>query len=256
MRPDFAGFFLKAPNKEGRFDFESKSMTDRLLPGSLLGMLLACALTLPAIAAEPHTITMTGHGEIKAVPDMAAVTAGVTTNAPSAVAALSANSTRMSAVFAALRKLGVADKDIQTTHFSVSPQYTNGDVNNPRRLSGYQVTYEVSVKLNDVAHAGAALDTLVGGGANQMNGINFDIRDPAPLLEKARTEAVSDARTRAETYAKAAGVSLGQVLSISEGGAETPPRPLYRAMALAAPVPVAPGELSVTADVTVVWEIH
>src|SRR5215469_12669690 len=153
-------------------------MTSRLLPG----FLLACALSLPALAAEPtpHTITMTGHGEIKAVPDIATVNAGVTTNAPTAAAALSANSTRMTGVFAALRKLGVADKDIQTANFNVSPQYTNGDANNPRRLTGYLVNNEVAVRLNDVSRAGATIDTLVGAGANQMNGIGFDIRDPAP----------------------------------------------------------------------------
>jgi hypothetical protein len=89
-----------------------------------------------------------------------------------------------------------------------------------------------------------------------MYGIGFDIAVPAPLLDKARAQAVADARARAETYAQAAGVTLGPIMSISESAGEAPSRPLYRAMALAAPVPVAPGEQSVTADVTVVWEIH
>jgi uncharacterized protein len=227
-------------------------MSSRLLPG----LWLACALNLPAFAADPHTITMTGHGEIKAVPDIAIVNAGVTTSAPTAGAALSANSTRMNQVFDALKKLGIPDRNIQTADFSVSPQYTNGDSNNSRRLTGYQVNNEVRVRLTDVTRAGSALDTLAGAGANQMNGISFDIAMPAPLLEKARTQAVSDARARAQTYAQAAGVTLGPIISISEGGGEGQPRPLYRAMALAASTPVAPGEQSVTADVTVVWEIH
>jgi len=227
-------------------------MTNRLLTG----LWLACALSLPAFAADPHTITMTGHGEIKAVPDTATVNAGVTTNAPTAAAALSANSMRMNQLFGALKKLGIPDREIQTRGFSVSPQYANGDSNNPRRLSGYQVNNEVTVRLDDVARIGNTLDTLVGAGANQLNGIAFDIAMPAPLLEKARTQAIADARTRAETYAHTAGLTLGPIVSIVEAGGEGPPRPLFRMAALAEQTPISPGEQSVTADVTVVWEIH
>ncbi|HVW75577.1 MAG TPA: SIMPL domain-containing protein [Rhizomicrobium sp.] len=227
-------------------------MKKHLLPG----LLLACTLSLPAFAADPHTLTMTGHGEIKAVPDVATITAGVNTNAPTAAAALSANSARMNQVFAALKKLGVPDRDIRTAGFSVSPQYTNGDNNTTRRLTGYQVDNEVNVRLDDVTRTGAVLDTLVGAGANQMNGIGFDIANPAPVLEKARIQAVADARARAQTYAQAVGVTLGPIISITEGNSEAPPRPMFRVMAMAAPTPVAPGEQSVTADVTVVWEIH
>lgn len=227
-------------------------MINRLLPG----LFLACALSLPAFAADPHTLTMTGHGEIKAVPDIATVNAGVTSNAPTAAAALSANSARMNQVFGALKTLGVPDRDIRTTGFSVSPQYTNGENNSPRRLTGYLVNNEVSVRLEDVTKVGATLDTLVGAGANQMNGISFDIANPAPVLEKARIQAIADARARAQTYAQAAGVTLGPIVSIREGGGEVGPRPMFRMAAMAAPTPVAPGEQSMTADVTVEWEIH
>lgn len=228
-------------------------MINRLLPG----LFLALALSLPAFAADPHSLTMTGHGEIKAVPDIAIVNAGVTSNAPTAAVALSANSARMNQVFGALKTLGIPDRDIQTMGFSVSPQYTNGDNNNPRRLTGYQVNNEVSVRLEDVTRVGATLDTLVGAGANQLSGIGFDIANPAPVLEKARIQAIADARARAETYAQAAGVTLGPILSIREGGSEAPPRPImFRMATMAAPTPVAPGEQSVTADVTVEWEIH
>jgi uncharacterized protein YggE len=222
----------------------------------LAGLFLAHVLCLPAFAADPHTITMTGHGEIKTGSDIATINAGVTTDAPTAAAALSANSARMNQVFAALKKLGVPERAIQTAGFSVSPQYTNGDGNNPRHLTGYQVNNDVRVRLEDVAKVGATLDTLVGAGANQMNGVSFDIANPAPVLEKARTQAVADARTRAQTYAQAAGVTLGPIISISEGAGEAVPRPMFRVMAMSAPTPIAPGEQSVTADVTVVWEIH
>ena len=225
----------------------------------LLGLALAAALVSPALAADPvpRTLAMNGHGEVRTAPDVATVNAGVTTNAPTAAAALAANSSRMNGVFAALKKLGVAEKNIQTTGFNISPQYTNGDNNNPRRLTGYQVNNEVSVRLEDVSKVGAGLDALVAAGANQMNGISFDIAAPAPLLEKARADAIADARARAETYARAAGVSLGPILSISEGGGAEPPRPMYKVFAMAAaPTPVAAGQQSVTADVSVVWEIH
>jgi uncharacterized protein len=227
-----------------------------------IGLALAVVLAAPAWAADSRTtdtrtLAMTGHGEMRAAPDMAQVSAGVTSNAVTAAQALAANSSRMKSVFAALEKMGVPEKNIQTSGFSVSPQYTNGDNNNARRLTGYQVSNEVSVRLDDVGKLGTALDALVTAGANQMNGISFSIQNPAPVLEKARVQAIADARARAETYARAAGVSLGPILSISEGGGDVP-RPMYRVMAMAADrsVPVAAGEQSVTADVSVVWEIH
>src|SRR5262245_26748382 len=195
-----------------------------------LGLALMAALSTPVWAADLRTITMSGHGEMKAVPDQVQINAGVTSSAATAAAALSANTVRMKGVFDTLRKMGVPERAIQTINFSVSPQYTGGANNERPRLTGYQVNNEVSVRLDDVSKLGAALDALVTAGANQMNGINFSIREPAPLLEKARAAAVADARARAETYAKAAGVSLGPIQSINEGGAE-PPRPMYRSMA-------------------------
>ena len=222
-----------------------------------LGLALAALLAVPAWAADLRTISITGHGEARGRPDIAVIQAGVTTNAPTAAAALSANTTRMNAVFAALKKLGVPDRNIQTSGFSVFPQYTNGDNNAARRLTGYQVSNSVSVRLEDVDRTGPALDALVAAGANQMNGISFDIAKPEPLLDQARTEAVNDARHRAGVYAKAAGVSLGSIQSISEsGGGAPPPRPMYRMAVMADAAPVAPGEQSLSADVTMVWEIH
>ncbi|HEX4634871.1 MAG TPA: SIMPL domain-containing protein [Rhizomicrobium sp.] len=221
-----------------------------------LSLALAAAFAFPAMAADPHTMAMTGHGEIRGTPDMAQITAGVSAMAPTAAQALSANSSRMKGVFAALEKLGVPERDIQTTHFFVSPQYSNGDNNAPRRLTGYQVNNDVAVRLQDIGKLGGALDALVAAGANQINGVSFSIQNSGPLLEKARLEAVTDARARAETYAKATEVTLGPILSISEGGAEPAPPPMYRVAAMAQGVPIQPGEQGVTADVRVIWEIH
>jgi len=225
---------------------------------SLVFIALLAAAPALAQTPEPRTLSMAGHGEVKAVPDQVEITAGVTTGAATAAAALSANTARMQTVFAALQRLGVPEKNIQTANFSVSPQYTNGANNEPPRLTGYQVSNSVSVRLDDVSRLGGALDALVGAGANQMNGIGFSIKDPAPMLTEARVRAVADAKARAEAYARAAGVTLGPVLAISEGGNDMP-RPVLRAapMAFAAKaVPVAAGEESVSADVSIVWEIH
>ncbi len=228
-------------------------MKSRFLPA----LLLALSLSAPAWAADTRTLSMGGHGEVQGTPDLATITASIATSAPTAAQALAANTARMAGVFAALKKMGVADKNIQTVNFSIAPQYAGGGNDNPRRLTGYQVSNEVSVRLEDVAKLGAALDALVTAGANQMNGISFDIAQPAPLLEKARTDAVADARARAETYAKAAGVTLGPILSLSEGGGEVRPLRMAAPMfAMAKAVPVAAGQQSVAADVSVVWEIH
>jgi uncharacterized protein YggE len=162
----------------------------------------------------------------------------------------------MQALFAALKKLGVADKDIQTSNFQVSPQMTQA-ANQAPRLSGYQVNNQVRVHLADVGKLGGALDVLVTAGANQMNGIDFTISNPAPLLDQARTQAVADAKAKAQTYAQAAGVSLGAILSISESD-NSGPRPVFAPMAMrmAKEVPVAAGQESVSAQVSIVWEIH
>ena len=223
----------------------------------LVSLTAALLLATPVWAADLRTISMPGHGQVKAAPDQVQITAGVSTSAPTAAQALTANTARMKGVFDALRKLGVPEKNIQTVNFSVSPQYTGGNNNERPKLTGYQVSNDVSVLLEDVTKLGTALDALVTSGANQMNGINFSIRDTDPLLLKARADAIADARLRAETYAKAAGVTLGAIQSISEGGVE-PPRPMYKVMAMRADssVPVAAGEESVTADVSVVWEIR
>src|SRR5471032_237716 len=190
---------------------------------ALFAALMLVAGLAPALgqAAANRTLTMSGQGEVRAAPDTVTLSAGVTGEAPTAAAALAANTARMQSVFAALKKLGVADKDMQTANFSVSPQMANIP-NQPPRVTGYQVSNQLQVRLDDVAKLGPALDALVTAGANQMNGIDFAIQDPAPLLAQARADAVADARAKAETYARAAGVSLGPILSISENGGQGP----------------------------------
>jgi hypothetical protein len=220
------------------------------------------ALAAPAVAqgaqAPERTITVSGEGEAKAAPDEARLQAGVVTSARKAADALAANSHAMNQVFATLKRLGIPDRAIQTSDFTVSPQYAsdrNGD--STQKVTGYQVSNQVVVTV-DMPKLGPALDALVASGANNLGSMEFDIRDPKPLLAQARAAAMKDAAARAQTYAAAGGFKLGPVLAVSESGAELPQpmtaRPMMRMAA--APVPVASGESSVSVTVSVTYEIR
>ncbi len=212
-----------------------------------------------------HVLSVLGEGEVRAVPDQAQLSFGVMTQAQTAAAALAANSRAMNEVYATIRKTGVPEKSIQTSNFSVSPQYPPYQQDRPaeeaRKIVGYVVSNQVSVILDDVSKVGSTLDALVASGSNQINGVSFNIRDPKPLMAEARTQAVKDAMARAQTLAKAAGVTLGPILSIQESGALMP-QPMmmqaaFRTMAAPAPPPpLAVGEQSVTAHVSITWEIQ
>ena len=206
-----------------------------------------------------RTLTVSGSGEAKGVPDQAQLSAGVTTTATTADSALAENSRKMNAVFDALRRLGVPDRDIQTSNFSVQPQYPpyNQNAAGLQHIVGYQISNQVDVTLDDVKKLGPSLDALVAAGANQINSVSFAIRDTDSLMASAREAAVGDALKRAQTYAKAAGVTLGPIDSINEGTPEQP-APLPRMALMAAKpqsTPTAAGEQSVTANVSIVFEI-
>jgi uncharacterized protein len=223
-------------------------------------LVLTFAAAASSDAAAPGTLSVSGQGEVRAAPDQAVLSTGVATTAPTAAAALSANAAKMNAVFATLKRLGVPDKSIQTSNFTVSPQYPpyNANESGVQKIVGYQVSNQVSVTLDDPKKLGPTLDALVAAGSNQINSVGFVIRDTAELLTKARAAAVADAIARAHTYAAAAGVTLGPILSIQEGSSEGP-RPMYDVVVTAqragAPTPTAPGEQSVSATVTVVFAI-
>jgi uncharacterized protein YggE len=240
--------------------------TTEILSRSAILALGAVAILQPDWAAAepatpgPRTLTVSGQGEVKAAPDEAHLSAGVMSEARKAADALAANTRAMNEVFATLKRFGIPDKSIQTSEFSVEPQIqSDRNGNSKPKISGYSVSNTVDVTV-DIPKLGPALDALVASGANSLGSIAFDIRDPKPLLAKARAEAMKDAIGRAQVYAKAGAVGLGPILAVNEGGAETP-RPLSfapRMMAApaAAPPPVAAGEESVTANVTVTFEIR
>lgn len=229
-----------------------------------LGLSLALVTGSAAIAdagngPQKRVLTVTGQGEVHGAPDQAMLSAGVVTTARTAADALKDNAKAMNAVFATLKCAGIADKDMQTSDFSVQPQYeTDKNGNTLRDITGYRVANTVNVRVTDLAKVGPTLDALVASGANSIGDIAFTIKDPKPLMAKARAEAVADAVARAQTLARAAGVTLGPIVSISEGG-YSPPRPMYRMAVMAeasAPTPMAAGEESVTAGVNITWAIR
>lgn len=215
-----------------------------------------------AEAAETNrTIEVSGEGKVSSAPDLATVTAGVTKQAATAQEALAQNNEAMEQVVATLRDRGVGPKDIQTSQFNVSPVFEQQDRNRQEapKVVAYRVTNQVTVKVRKIAELGQILDALVQAGGNQISGIDFQVDDPAKLLEQARADAVRDARRRAETLAQAADVELGKVIRIHEIGVGFP-RPVQfrgRQMAFAADasVPIETGEQDFTVNVNVTFEI-
>ncbi|MEM9062855.1 MAG: SIMPL domain-containing protein [Pseudomonadota bacterium] len=216
-------------------------------------------LTAAPVLADDHlsSIAVTGTGSVSAPPDIATVMTGVETFADTAAAALNQNSALMARVFETLTGAGVAEKDIQTFNLSVSPRYTDRKTRQGYEVAGYQVRNSVHVVVRDLSSLGAVLDSIVTSGANRIDNVSFGFAEPAEMQNEARREAVADARAKAELYAEAAGVGLGDVLSITEGGGSIGPRPeLMMNMARAADaVPIATGESSLSASVRIVWEL-
>ncbi|KQX19413.1 MULTISPECIES: SIMPL domain-containing protein [unclassified Sphingomonas] len=229
---------------------------------------LALALMAPASAQEPaHAgppaiagtrLDIVASGEVTAVPDIATVGAGVVTQAPTAAAAMSENARRTAATVAAIRKAGVADRDIQTTSISLSPQYRYAD-NQPPVITGYQASSRVSVRFRDIKKAGPILDSLVAAGANQIDGPALSIDKPEPLLDQARQKAIVEARARADLYARAAGLSVKRIVAISEGSFEQAPRPPMMMMARgkeAADSSIEAGEQKLAISLSVTFELN
>jgi uncharacterized protein len=217
----------------------------------------AVLLAAPALADNefPPAISVTGEASISVPPDRAEIDAGVTSDAKTAREASEANNVTMGKVLLALKAAGIDAKDIQTSRLSLQPQ------NAPNRsttnaIVGYRAGNQVTVRLRDVATVANTIDLLVGAGANDIGGINFMVSQASKLLDDAREQAVADARRKADIYAKAAGVTLGTPLSISEEGS---PGPVFRGkMMAAAPMattPVAQGEQALSVTVSVSWAI-
>ena len=223
---------------------------------------LAAALPLSASAAgAKRMITLSASGTVKAAPDMASISTGVTSEGQTAQDALSKNTDAMTKVVDTLKEAGIEAKDIQTTDFSVSPIYERKKDEQAAFITGYRVSNNVNITVRDTDKLGDVLDKVVQAGANEIGSISFGIAESEKMKDEARKLAMQNAIDNAKLYAESAGVELGPVIKIIESGDYTP-RP-YRAMAAAAPmmaeakqVPVEGGTMSVEAKVEVTWELR
>ena len=239
-----------------RFHLFTEKITMRFF---LIPTLLACFLSQVAAAdtVAQRTISVTGRGSASAPPDVASVNTGVITQAATAGEALKANTEIMQRIMKELKTQEIASKDIQTSNFSVSPEYRRDDRGRTQpEIVGYRVSNQLTVKVHNLPSLGGVLDALVKTGSNRINGITFGIDEPEGLLNQARNRAIKNATSKAALYASAMGVKVGPVISISEAAIATP-RPQFmaaRAMADSA-VPIAAGEQQLTATINIVFGI-
>jgi uncharacterized protein YggE len=225
---------------------------------SLALAVAATALLATSALAQtvPPAISVTGEANVSVAPDQAMIDGGVTTEAKTAREASDANNAAMGKVLLALKGAGIDEKDYQTSRLSLQPQYPpNPNRAGPPVISGYRASNRVTIKVRDVTKVASMIDVLVGAGANEIGGINFVVTQTSKLLDEAREQAIADARRKAQIYAKAAGVALGEPIAIEEGGAPTPMFRSKVAGGMAAPAPVAQGEETLSVTVSVSWAI-
>src|SRR4051812_38375739 len=229
-----------------------------ILLTSLVTSFAAVMLATPALADDfPSAISVSGEATISAAPDLAQIDAGVANDAKSAKEASEANNAAMGKVLLALKGAGIDEKDYQTSRLSLQPQFaTPSKVSERAGIVSFRASNRVTVKIRDVTKVANLIDVLVGAGANDIGGINFTVTQASKHLDEAREKAIADARRKAEIYAKAAGVTLGDPISISEETGS--PGPLFRskvAAPMAAGAPVAQGEETLSVTVSVSWAI-
>lgn len=235
----------------------------------LFAFSLALAAAVPLAHAEDKakpreaTIAVTGEGRAEMAPDMALIDLGVVKAEKTAREALDANNKAMADILAALKEAGIAERDLQTSGFSINPQYqypqSSTGENPPPVLVGYQVANTVTLRVRDLSRLGEILDKAVTLGANQGNGIRFVNDKPDSAVSEARKKAVENAIAKAKELTDAAGVSLGRVLEISETSYRAEPMPMVRAMAkdyAESAVPLAAGENSYSVIVNVTFALN
>jgi uncharacterized protein YggE len=220
--------------------------------------LTACGPSTITVQPQPpqRTITVTGTGMVTLTPDIAYINIGVHSQDASASAALTDNNTKSQAVIDVIKAAGVAEKDIQTTNFSIYPQQ---QYDNNGNLTGilYVVENTVYVTVRDLSKLGSLLDASVRAGANTINSISFDLADKTGALSQARSAAVAEARKQADELTGATGVSLGDVQTISYYDSTVPVTIQYSRsdMAAAGSVPVQAGSMQISTTVSIVYEI-
>lgn len=223
---------------------------------------LAQADASPAISADATRLDLSVTGKSTRTPDIATISTGVQTRAPTAQGAISQNSERMARVLAALRAAGVKERDIRTSQLNLNPQYDyRRESGEGPRLTGYMATNQVSVRFRDIAKSGEIIDALVSVGANQINGPMLSIDDVDEALDEARADAIAKGRQRAELYAAAMGKRVARVVMVSEGGrVNRPPVVVTASRAIAmeasADTEIVPGEQDVSVTLQMSFDLE
>lgn len=215
--------------------------------------------TAPTQPAQGTLLQINADGTSEARPDLATINLGVTTEGQTAQAALQENARRMTALNAALRRAGIAERDIQTSNVSVYPQQQYRE-NQAPLITGYQANNTVNVRVRNVNNLGRVIDAVVAAGGNTVNGVSFSHADPEAQLDAARRDAIAEARRRADLYASALNMRVVRIVAVSEGGGYSPPMPMpMERMAMAgndASTPIAPGEIETRVSVGVTFELR
>lgn len=234
-----------------------------MLAAALALSLAAAAPAAPApappadrLTAAPRTLRVTGEGRVSVPPDLATVTFAAVAVDPSLSKATRDAGDRARRLLDAVAAAGVPAADVQTSRYEVQVERGAERPQDPPRIRGYRVANAVTVRLRELDRLGALLDRAVAAGANEVEGPAFSRADPSPEEARALAAAVRAARAKAEELARAAGVRLGPVLELREGGAGPGPIPVVRALAARAEVPVSPGLLTVERSVELVFALE
>lgn len=234
-------------------------MKHTILAAALLAGMAGAGAAQPVETSAPQqrSIAVRGEGHVRAAPEIARVRLGVSETAETARAALDAMNAAMARVLERLEAAGILPENVQTGQLSLDRDYARMH-DGQSEPEGFVATTLVELRVVDLDGLGAVLDAAVGEGANRLEGLEFALADRASAHDEARRAAIADAQARAATYAEAAGVTLGEVLSISETGADFGPRPAMMEMRMAADggVPIAQGEVEISAGVSMVWAIE
>lgn len=213
----------------------------------------------PLEAPRGTLLQINADGSSEARPDLATINLGVTTEGQTAQAALQENARRMTALTQALRRAGVAERDIQTSNVSVHPQQQYREGQEPL-ITGYQANNTVNARVRNVNNLGRVIDAAVAAGGNTIHGVSFSHAEPEAQLDAARRDAIAEARRRADLYANALNMRVVRIVAVSEGGGYSPPIPMSmmaaRNMAQDASTPISPGEIETRASVSVTFELQ
>ncbi|WP_052265210.1 SIMPL domain-containing protein [Ruegeria sp. ANG-R] len=225
---------------------------------AFLAAMTAAVAALPA-HAEERRITVSGTGTALAAPDMATITLGVTNQDVQASVAMQATSDAVTQILARLDEMGLESRDVQTRDLSLSPVWSgrSNSSNEAPKITGFTASNRVSVRVRDLDKLGQIMDAVIRDGANDFGGLSFGVQEPKPLEAEARAKAVADATEKAQQLAQAAGITLGPVISINDHGGGVRPMAQMREMAMsdAGGVPVAGGEISVSVNIAMEFEI-